>query len=190
MTCIRAFLADEGGTASIEFVFIVPIVMLIFLASIESSYFMVRHVMLERSVDMVVRDIRLGKLDYLKDKTQAEQHATLKSLICGTSVLNSKATCIDSMKIWMQAINTANFDMVAPPRDCVDRTEPIDPLDPGPSTAEFKFGDDNEIMLLRICLKEEPMFPTSVIGAGLIADGENDGSYALLTTSVFVNEPG
>ena len=45
-------------------------------------------------------------------------------------------------------------------------------------------------MLLRICLKEEPMFPTSIIGAGLISAGEEDGSYALMTTSVFVNEPG
>jgi hypothetical protein len=190
MTALRAFLADEGGTATIEFVFIVPIVMMIFLASIESSYFMVRHVSLERSVDIVVRDIRLGKLDYLKSQTQAEQHNTLKSLICGTSILNSKQTCIDSMRIWMQAINTADFAMVAPPRACVDRSEPINPDDPGPPATEFKFGEDNEIMLLRICLKEEPMFPTTIVGAGLIAGGEEDGSYALMTTSVFVNEPG
>lgn len=190
MTRIRAFLSDENGTATIEFVFIVPTVMLIFLASFESSYFMICHVSLERSVDIVVRDIRLGKMDYLKTQSQSAQHTALKELICETSILNSKQTCVDSMRIWMQAINTADFAMVAPPRACVDRSEPIDPLDPGPSTAEFKFGDDNEIMLLRICLKEEPMFPTSVIGAGLIAGGENDGSYALMTTSVFVNEPG
>jgi hypothetical protein len=190
MTGFRAFLADDAGTATVEFVFIVPIVMLIFLASFESSYFMVRHVMLERSVDLVVRDIRLGKLDYLKTKSQYEQHVALKTLICGTSILSAKDTCVDSMRIWMQAINSADFEMKAPPRFCEDRLEDIDPLKTGPSTTEFKFGDDNEIMLLRICLKEEPMFPTSVIGAGLIADGEDDGSYALITTSVFVNEPG
>jgi hypothetical protein len=190
MSGFHAFLSDDAGTATVEFVFIVPIVMLIFLASFESSYYMVRHVMLERSVDLVVRDIRLGKLDFLKTKSQSEQHAALKGLICETSILSAKDTCVKSMKIWMQAINSADFEMKAPPRDCVDRLEVIDPLDPGPSTAEFKFGDDNEIMLLRICLKEEPMFPTSVIGAGLIADGEDDGSYALITTSVFVNEPG
>jgi hypothetical protein len=93
------------------------------------------------------------------------------------------------MKIWMQPINTANFAMVAPPRSCVDRSEAIDPLiEPG--TGEFKFGTDNEIMLMRICLKEEPMFPTSIVGAGLVANGEDDGNYALVTTSVFVNEPG
>jgi hypothetical protein len=189
MTPLGAFLADERGTASIEFVFIVPIVMLIFLASVESSYYMVRHVMLERSVDMVVRDIRLGNMDFLQGKTQAEQHASLKEAICTTSILNDKVTCVKSMRIWMQAINTATFDLdIVPARNCVDRSEDIP--DPAPTTAEFKFGDDNEIMLLRICLKEEPMFPTTVVGAGLIAGGEDDGSYALMTTSVFVNEPG
>ena len=184
MTRLHDFASDERGTASIEFVFIVPVIMLIFMASFESSLYMIRHVMMERSVDLVVRDIRLGKLDDISFKD-------LKKRLCETGALvNSIETCMDSMMIWMQPINTANFAMIAPPRSCVDRSEPIDPLAPGPSATEFKFGDDNEIMLMRICLKEEPMFPTTVIGAGLVADGEEDGSYALVSTSVFVNEPG
>lgn len=182
MTRARAFLADESGTATIEFVFVIPIVLMIFMASMESSLFMARSVMLERSVDIVVRDIRLGVLDGLT-------HAQLKTRICETSALvNSVQTCVDSMRIWMQPINTADFAMVAPPRSCVDRSAPIDPLQE-PTGEEFMFGADNEIMLMRICLKEQPMFPTTVIGASLIRD-ETDGNYALLTTTVFVNEPG
>jgi TadE-like protein len=191
MTRLRAFLADENGTATIEFVFFVPIVMMIFFASFESGYYMIRHVMLERSVDIVIRDIRLGTLDYLKLEPTAEaQHAALKDLICGTSILMDKSECIDDVRIWMQPINTANFDMVAPPRDCRDKAEKFDPLVDSQGETEFKFGDDNEIMLLRICIKEYPMFPTTAVGAGLIAFGEDDGAYALQTTSVFVNEPG
>jgi hypothetical protein len=191
MTRFGAFLADERGTATIEFVFFVPIVILIFLASVESSYYMVRHVMLERSVDIVVRDVRLGNLDYLKGQSQYAQHDKLKELICKTSLLNAGQTCKDSLKIWMQTVSTADFEMNPPPRYCVDRLEFVDPAtDPGPGVDEFKLGDDNEVMLMRICLKEEPMFPTSVVGAGLVAGGEEDGSYALVTTSIFVNEPG
>lgn len=179
-----AFLADESGTATIEFVFVIPILLTIFMASTESSLYMVRHVMLERSVDIVVRDIRLGKLDDLK----ASQ---LKQLICDQSALvESTATCVNSMYIWMQPINTATFAMVAPPRKCVDRSAPIDPLAPEPAATEFKFGTDNEIMLMRVCLKERPMFPTTPVGAGLIASGEGDGNYGLISTTVFVNEPG
>lgn len=183
-TQLRQFARDTSGTATIEFVIIVPIVMIIFMASFESSLYMIRHVMMERSIDLVVRDIRLGKLDGIT-------HGDLKEQICETSALvNSVQQCVDSMKIWMQPISTADFAMVAPPRNCVDRSEPIDPLAPEPAATEFKFGDDNQIMLLRICLKEEPMFPTTVVGAGLVSDGEADGNYALVSTSVFVNEPG
>ena len=182
MTRLRRFLGDETGTASIEFCFIIPIIMTIFMASIESSMYMARHAMLERSVDIVVRDIRLGNYDSLT-------HAELKAEICsGGMVGKSVQTCIDSMLIWMQPINTATFAMIAPPRGCVDRSEPIDPL-VQPTGSEFAFGRDNEIMLMRICLKEKPMFPTTAIGAAMI-EGETDGHYALLTTTVFVNEPG
>jgi TadE-like protein len=183
MTPLADFWSDERGTASIEFVLIIPLVLVLFMASVESSLYMARHVMLERSVDIVVRDIRLGRLDGLK-------HSQLKELICSTAALvNTVKQCVDSMSIWMQPINTANFAMVAPPRKCVDRSQPINPL-VEPGDTEFKFGTDNEIMLMSICLKEEPMFPTTVVGAGLIKNGEGDGNYALLTTTVFVNEPG
>lgn len=182
MTRLRRFLIDETGTATIEFCFIIPIVMMVFMASVESSMYMARHAMLERSVDIVVRNIRLGNFDSLT-------HAELKAEICNGGMMGRSAqTCIDSMLIWMQPINTADFAMIAPPRGCVDRSEPIDPLFE-PTGTEFAYGSDNEIMLMRICLKEDPMFPTSVVGAAMI-ENETDGSYALLTTTVFVNEPG
>lgn len=188
---LRAFLNDERGTATIEFVFIIPIVMLIFMSALESSLYMARHVMLERSVDIVVRSIRLGQLDYLKLLPQATQHAELKELICETSVLGrSVADCITAMKIWMQPVNTADFQMMAPDRFCADVARPLSPLNTAPGTTEFALGTDNDIMLLRICLKEEPLFPTSVISASMVATGEGDGNYALMTTSIFVTEPG
>jgi hypothetical protein len=184
MTRWQRFLADERGTATIEFVFIIPIVLLLFMASVESSLFMARAVMLERSVDIVVRDIRLGLVDGMT-------HAQLKRRICSTSALiNSTQGCVDSMRIWMQPINTADFQMVAPPRHCVDRAEDVDPLAPEPGSEEFAYGADNDIMLLRICLKERPMFPTTAFGVRMTFTGEADGHYALVTTSVFVNEPG
>ena len=182
MTWLRRFLADETGTASIELLYVLVPTMLLFMGSFESSLFMIRHVMLERSVDIVVRDIRLGNLDGLT-------HAELKELICDTSALvHSVDDCVSAMKIWMQPIDTANFLMVPPPRICVDNVQDIKPIDE-PTGTEFVYGSDNQIMLIRICLKEEPMFPTSALGASMIKD-EADGNYALITTTVFVNEPG
>jgi hypothetical protein len=182
MSRFSRFVSDERGSASIEFLFVVPTIMLIFMGSFESSYFMIRHVMLDRSVDIVVRDIRLGILDGIT-------HDQLKTAICNEAVLiSSTADCVRAMRIWMQPISTANFDMLAPPRFCGDVRQNIAPLQ-DPTGAEFRFGTDNEIMLMRICLKDEPMFPTTALTAAMIRD-EADGAYAMVVTSVFVNEPG
>jgi hypothetical protein len=109
MTVLGRFLADETGTATIEFCFVIPIVMTIFMASVEASLYMARHAMLERSVDIVVRGIRLGHYDSLT-------HNQLKTEICESGMLGkSVQSCVDAMSIWMQPINTANFAMVAPP---------------------------------------------------------------------------
>ena len=42
MKAIRSFLEDESGVATIEFLFVFPILFLIFTASFESSMFMAR----------------------------------------------------------------------------------------------------------------------------------------------------
>jgi hypothetical protein len=183
MTRLHAFLSDERGTATIEFVMTIPIILMIFFASFESGLYMIRHVMLERSVDIVVRDIRLGNYSTLT-------HRQLKEEVCKNGLIGGGGSvgCQESMRIWMQPINTATFDMVAPPNACVDKSQPIDP-DFTPGAGEFAYGTDNEIMLLRICVKAEPLFPSTIVGAGLTFD-QADGNYALVTTSVFVNEPG
>ncbi len=180
MTRFRHFLQDESGTGPIEFVFVFPVIFLIFTASFESSMYMARYVMFERAVDQVVRQIRLGNY---KNMT----HQNLKTTICTEGMMiGSVQTCIDNMRIWMQPVNTATFAMVAPPKSCVDRSQP--PNLNNPPANEFAYGTDNDIMLLRICLKEKPMFPTTLVSLNMAS--EPDGTYALIVTSTFVNEPG
>ena len=157
----------------------------VFFASFESSFYMIRSVLLERSVDIVVRDIRLGNLDNLN-------HRLLKQRFCETSALvYSVDQCVNKMRVWMQPINTANFNMVLPARNCMDKSANIDPL-VDPAGTEFAYGSDNDIMLLHICLLERPLFPTTIVGAALVAANGNgdDEVYGLVVTSVFVNEPG
>ncbi|HEY6918896.1 MAG TPA: pilus assembly protein, partial [Tabrizicola sp.] len=114
-------------------------------------------------------------------------HQNLKRRICEAGMLiKSVQTCLNDMKIWMQPVNTATFAMVAPPKNCVDRSQPLNLNDPPAN--EFAYGTDNDIMLLRICLKEKPMFPTTAVSLNMAS--EPDGTYALIVTSTFVNEPG
>ncbi|NJM82797.1 MAG: pilus assembly protein [Tabrizicola sp.] len=183
----KAFLNREDGTATIEFLFTFPIIMVLFLATIESSFFMIRQVMLERAVDLTVRELRLGLLPEIS-------HADLKETICQRGVvLGSLANCKNTLKIGLETVDTVAFEM---PTDngvadrCVDRNVPIDPLvaEPAPSADEYSLGGDNELMLMRVCLKAEPMFATTVFGARL-SRVDTDGSYGVTTTSIFVNEP-
>ncbi|NHB76928.1 TadE/TadG family type IV pilus assembly protein [Rhodobacter calidifons] len=180
MTAFRRFLNDDSGTATIEFLFVFPVVFLIFTASFESSMYMARYIMLERGVDEVIRQVRLGNARNLT-------HQLLKQRICESGLMvGSKADCMNRMRIWMQPVNTGNFVMAAPPVTCVDQASQVNTGEPPAN--EFAYGNDNDIMLLRICLKEWPMFPTS--GISVKMPTQPDGSVAMIVTSVFVNEPG
>ena len=181
MTALRHFLHDESGTAMIEFLFVFPIVFTIFTASVESSLYMAKYVMFDRSVDKVVRMLRLGSLG-------TPTHQMLKQKICEQGMLiSTKSACMQAMKIWMQPINTGNFAMGSTTRACVDKASDLNTGEP--TAADFATGTDNDIMLMRICMKEWPMFPTSAISVKMPPDAA-DGSVSMIVTAVFVNEPG
>lgn len=180
MKQLRTFLRDDSGEASIEFLFIFPIIFLVFTASFESSMYMARYVMFDRAVDLTVRQLRLGT--YVNPT-----HQSLKRTICESGMMIESVTeCINSMKIWMQPVNTGTFVMAAPPKSCVDKSQPINTDEPPGN--EYALGTDNDIMLMRICLKEDPMFPTTAVSVKMPV--ESDGSYVMLVTTTFVNEPG
>lgn len=180
MTRLARFLKDDTGSATIEFLFVFPIIFTVFTASFESSMYMAKYVMFDRGVDMVVRQLRLGNAGNMT-------HQQLKREICEAGLMiESMNDCLNKMKIWMQPVNTANFNMAAPPNSCVDQAGQVNNGEPPAN--EFAYGTDNDIMLMRICLKEWPMFPTSAVSVKM--PPQPDGSVAMVVTTVFVNEPG
>ena len=180
MTRFSRFLKDDSGTATIEFLFVFPIIFTIFTASFESSLYMAKYVMFDRGVDLVMRQVRLGNAGGLN-------HQLLKEEICEEGLLiSSMAECLNKMQIWMQPVNTADFSMAAPPVTCVEQASNVN-VDEPPAN-EFAWGTDNDIMLLRICMKEWPIFPTTAVSVKM--PRQPDGSVAMIVTTVFVNEPG
>lgn len=180
-TSVCSFLANEDGNPTMEFVLTFPVVIVIFCAAFESSFYMIKSVSLERSLDLVVRDLRLGSLGSIS-------HNQLKTEICSrAAVLGSTTECVKSLRIELQPIDTATFRMPDTPTTCVDKNQNIDPaIEPSPS--QYALGDGNQIMLMRVCLQSEPMFPTTVFGARMNRTSA-DGNYSLISTSTFVNEP-
>lgn len=169
---LRRLWRREDGTATIEFVIFVPVVLTIFMASVESGFYMIRHVMLERGVDLVMREFRLGTLG-------AVSHDQLRNLICdATPILGD---CQNILKVSLEPINTATWTMPNAPATCVDRGASIQP------PSNYSTGGTGQLMVIRVCAVQDPIFPSTGIGLELRADSR--GGYQLVAASVFVNEP-
>jgi len=173
---IRDFVAGhagrEDGTATMEFVLVVPLIIMIFMASFESGLLMVRSILLEQSVDMTMRELRLGHYP------NATNHL-LKKEICARTIVF--ADCVSNMKIELERVSTTAWDMPGAPVKCVNRQENIDPV------VTMTAGQQNDLMLIRVCVVQQAMFPTTGIGLELPLDKE--GGYGLVARSAFVVEP-
>ena len=169
---LRTLWRREDGTATMEFTLMIPAFMLIFMASFESGLLMVRHTMLERAVDMTMRELRLGHF-------VNPDHAMLKAEICARTVII--ANCAEVLKVSLEPIDTATWVLPDSTPTCVDRAADIQPV------TEVNPGGAEEIMLVRVCAIADALFPTTGIGLDLAIDGQ--GGYGIYTESAFVNEP-
>ena len=173
----RVLCEEENGSATIEFVILFPMIMFMFLTGFEAGYFMVRNVMLEHAVDVAVRDVRLSK-------GQVPNFADLKARICENTVI--MPDCLRNLQVEMRSIPNEPGSIVAMqgPSRCVDLDSTTDPA----TGTVYQTGQQNEMMVVRVCALAQPMFPTTHLGLGMQQDSH--GNYAIVTTAAFVNEPG
>ncbi len=167
----RRFRRSENGTATIEFVLIFPAFMFFILSAVELALVTMHQSMLERAVDLTVRDIRLGT-------GTIREHDDIKDVICDRAHFIKNC----SVNLRLEMIQQSAFEGIvldAQP-DCTDNSEEIRPV------RNFVNGQSNELMILRACARIDPVFPTSAIGKK-IPDGT--GQYSLTATTAFVQEP-
>lgn len=169
---LRRFWADERGSGSIEFLLLFPLVFAMFLSTVELGVFLARQAMLDRGLDLAVRDVRLGLLDPVT-------HASLIELICGRTALIRD--CGNQLRLEMVGLDPRGAGRLDGEADCVDRADPARPV------RAFVPGQSNELMVLRACVLIDPLFPTSGLGARLTP--RTGGGVALLATTAFVIEP-
>jgi Flp pilus assembly protein TadG len=168
----------EDGTATVEFVLALPVIMAIFTASFESGLFMVRSIMLEQSLDMVMRELRLGH--YPNPAPASNYTALLKKEICKRTVIFPD--CEADLRIELTRVSTTSFTLPSTAVTCVDSgANEIDPAN------TLEIGQQNDLMLVRTCIRLKAMFPTTGIGLGLQKDTQ--GAYKIVAMSAFANEP-
>jgi hypothetical protein len=167
----------EDGSATIEFVILFPIFMVLFVSSFELGTIMLRQTMLDRSIDMTVRQIRIGAVGDV-------DHDTIKEMICDRTIFLTN--CDTELKLEMQLVDPRGWVTMDQDIDCIDQE------DYGIPPRRFDAGADNQMMILRACHLFQPFVSSFGLGEvlGEMLPRESGDSYRLVATASFVVEPG
>ena len=170
-TYLKSFRKDESGNAVVEFALLTPIMIFFLMAAVEVGLMSIRNTMLERGLDETVRWVRLNT-------GAAPTHEQLKEMICAREVVPD---CMDNLQLEMVRRDIRSWQALPAQFSCTDRSLEVQPM------ANLSFGMDNELMVLRACVKYEPIFPSTWFTNELTLDDAGDAH--LLAMSAFVQEP-
>ena len=176
---IRHFAECESGVVTVEFVLVFPLFFMFFLMTYESGMISIRNVMLERGVDIAVREVRIGRM---ANPTREK----LRERIC--EVAQIIPDCINQMELEMIRRSPRAWSAVDPNIKCIDKSVAVQPV------VEFTGGGNNELLILRACARFDPSLGAgklSLIGNAIRADStpQAAGTYALVAVTAFVVEP-
>lgn len=169
---LSRFRREEDGNSTIEFAIYFTTFFIILAVGVEIAIMNLRHSMLERGVDLVTRDIRLATGDI-------PSYAAVREKICEESKV--LGDCEGNLRLEMQQVEPRAFAVSAEGTDCQNAEEEPRPV------RMFQPGTDNQLMLIRACLKYKPMIPGVGLAKELNLDSE--GYAQMIVTSAFVQEP-
>jgi len=169
---LRRLRRNESGAATVEFVVVFPFFVAIFVSAYEVAIMNMRAVMLERATDVVVREIRLNAGNNMSYQTVLDDICDLAGII---------PDCAQTTKIELRAVDKTTWAGLSMSVDCIDRAATIQPA------VTFVHGQQNELMLMRVCSVVDPIFPTVGVGRSIPVDAT--GAYQVIASTAFVNEP-
>lgn len=168
----RKFFRNEDGNATLEFSILFVPMFSTLMWSAEIGMIHLNHSMLERALDMTVRELRLGT-------GTAPQHDQIRDMICDRAMFIED--CDTNVRLEMVRIDPYNWTNPPTNADCIDATQTIEPV------RSFVAGASNELMFLRVCAKFDPILPHIGLSRGLDLDGGDQ--FPLIATAAFVQEP-
>lgn len=169
--CAKA--KDTEGSSTIPFVMYVPFFMILVLSSFELGLYALRDVVLDRAVSLTVRNLRLGAWEN-------PDHDIIRDDICKNAAIISD--CANVLKVELTPVSKDTWGpLPSESATCVDRSATVQPV------TTISDGTGGDLMFLRACVKVKPFVPTTGLALNLTRD--KAGDYALVVTTIFVNEP-
>ncbi len=171
---LKSWFAREDGLTSIEFVAMFPIAMIAFMAAGENAMLNLRQTYLDRALEMTVRELRLGQI-------ASPTVAILRNKICSRMV--SVDNCLTNLTLELNVRSTAASTMTVPSltASCINRATNVEPV------LTFDAGVANDMVLVRACLVQDVVFPTSMGGVTVFDDIPDE--FQIVSTTAYVNEP-
>lgn len=177
-----AFSKDDRGVVTMEFVVLFPFVLSIIFWICEMGFMTARYSMLQRAVDLTVRDLRLQAIT--AGMNSEEAHDELKDRICENSY--ALANCRETLRLELTA-HTTGGGLPTSNASCVDRTEDVQP-DTVIITGTRAEANIDEIVYMRACAVVDPIYPADSFFALPLAY-DSSGGYRLVVDTVYINEP-
>lgn len=180
LTRLRLFRLSQDGGPTVAFVILFLPFMFIAILGFEMGLLMTRHAMLERGLDMAIREVRLNS-GATYDETD------VKRMICNSAGI--LPNCMETVRLEMRPVdfhapNSTSLSAIPAEASCVDLSDPFQ------VPSSFENGVDDQVMFVRACGIFSPMLAQSVAYTTANGQsGERDGHYRLVATSAFVMEP-
>ena len=164
------FARDTRATATVEFVILFPAFVLVMTNVIEASVLMMRAAMIDRGLDMAVRELRLRPGD-------PPDAGEFLELVCAFAGSGSSAEvklvprCTETLRIELSEVD-GDWTPLGETDSCVQDYDP---------------GKDEALMMVRVCVVANPLLPH--LGLGALLPKDASGGYRLIAVSAFVHEP-
>lgn len=181
---IRLFSKDESGAPSVEFVVLAPILLSMLFWSFELGLFMYRWVMLDRGVDLTVRELMLDNI--AEGLSTSEAFQLMKDRICANGL--HLQDCQENLHLELNT-TTASSGIPSTAVACVDKSpdaiQPVQTAYGGVCPSGAPVGEA-QIVYLRACLLAEPVMTSKY---ALPFPKDSQGFIQLRSSSAFLNEP-